>query len=168
MFDRLRVGRRALAAIVATLLAPAALPAPPAVDRDTREISAFVLTETAFTKYVQATKKLQAGRYRSAAPCDDSDDGESIDAQVAHVDAIPGATAAVRSAGLSTREYVVIGWSLFQAGMAAWAVSQPGAKLPAGVTMANVNFYRAHEATIKTLGLTSRSDDCEDDRDDDS
>jgi hypothetical protein len=159
------VGRLGLGAICAALLAPMLAMTQPAADRDSREVNAFVLTEAVFAKYAQATKKLQAGAYGSAANCDHGDGDQSIDAQVAHLNAIPGAAAAVKSAGLSAREYVVISWSLLQAGIASWALAQPGAKPTRDISMANVNFYRAHEAAIKSLGAESRSDDCRDDDD---
>ena len=66
------------------------------------------------------------------------------------------------AAGMTTREYLLFTWSVFQNGMAAWAVSQPGGKLPPGASMANVNFYRKHEAALKQLG-PSAPDDCADD-----
>jgi hypothetical protein len=158
--------RRVCSILAAMLLVPVAMAAPPAADRDTLEVNAYVLTEAAFTKYAQATKKLQAAPGRDA-DCDDDDDGGSTDAsiaaQVARLEAIPGARAVLQSAGLATREYVVIGWSLLQAGIAAWSLAQPGGKLPAGVSMANVTFYRAHEPVITALGAASRSRDCGDD-----
>ena len=168
-----RVGRCALAAIVAAFLVPAAFPAPPAADRDTHEVNSFVLTEAAFARFARATKALQTGSAQSAAACADDDaDNDSIDAQTARLDALPGAKAAVRSAGLTSREYVVIYWSLAQAGLAAWSLSQPGGKLPPGVSKANVDFYRAHEADIKAVTQTSHSEShsekCADDRDDES
>ena len=119
MFDH-RVIRRMCSVLAALLLVPVAMAAPPAADRDTLEVNAYVLTEAAFTKYAQATKKLQAAPGR-AADCDDDDDGgtdASIAAQVARLEALPGARAALQSAGLATREYVVISWSLLQAGIA--------------------------------------------------
>jgi hypothetical protein len=167
MFDYRRVGRCALAAIVATLLAPAALPAPPAVDRDTHEVNNFVLTEAAFNRFAQATKALEAATAHSTAACADDDDANnSIDVQTARLDKVPGASAAVHSAGLTTREYVVITWSLVQSGLAAWSLSKPGGRLPPGVSMANVDFYRAHAPAIEALRLTARSGGCGDSDDD--
>lgn len=163
MFSHRMVSGRRLSAIVAVLLAPALALSQPAADRDSREINAYVLTEAALAKYTQAMKKLNAGPKAAGAACADSEDDNSIDAQAARLDAVPAARAALKSAGISTREYVVFGWSVFQAGMASWALAQPGGKLPPGVSMANVNFYRAHEAAIQALGVGSRSADCEDD-----
>lgn len=175
MFDHRRAGERALAFIITVFTLATALAAPPAADRDTREVNAYVLTEAALARYTQATRKLQALPQRAAASCteggdeggdgEDDGNGKSIAAQVAQLEASPGAAAAVKSAGLTTREYVVFGWSLLQAGLASWAIAQPGGKLPAGVLRSNVDFYRAHEAAIKAAAPASRSEECEDERD---
>jgi hypothetical protein len=172
MIDRRRSGRRVLATMVAMLVSSAALAAAPSADRDAHEVDAYVLTDAALTKYAQATKKLQALPRRATAKCDDSGDdasgnGTSIAAQVAKLESTPGAAAAVMSTGLSTREYVVFTWSLLEAGMASWAVAQPGAKQPTGVLKSNVAFYRAHEAVLKAIAPASDSSDCEDERDSD-
>lgn len=132
-----------------------------APDRDTREINAYVLTEKGLAKYTTATHALGAIAKRLSGNCDDDDDGaQSIAATVARIDAISEAKAAIQSAGLTTREYVVFSWSLFQSGMAAWGLSQPGGKLPPGVSMANVEFYRAHEAEIKKFGKPVGTENC--------
>ncbi len=68
----------------------------------------------------------------------------------------------VQSAGMTTREFVVFTWSLFQTGLADWALEQPGGTLPPGVSKANVDFYRAHEQAFKELGTEQDSDDCDD------
>jgi hypothetical protein len=63
---------------------------------------------------------------------------------------------------MTTREFVVFTWSLFQTGMAAWALDQPGGTLPPGVSKANVDFYRAHEQALQKLGAQQGSDPCSD------
>jgi len=68
---------------------------------------------------------------------------------------------------MTAREYLVFSFSLFQSGVAAWALSQPGGTLPPGVSKANVDFYRAHEQALKKLAPQQDSDSC-DDRDDES
>ena len=62
---------------------------------------------------------------------------------------------------MTTREYVVFSWSLVQNGVAAWALTQPGAKPTPDISMANVNFYRKHEAAIKKLSEETKSADCD-------
>jgi hypothetical protein len=83
----------------------------------------------------------------------------------AKLNASPGAKAAIQSAGMTTREYVVFSWSLLQTGLAAWAVDQPGGKLPPGASKANVDFYKKNEAALQQL--EGAGGDCEDDRNED-
>jgi hypothetical protein len=149
-----------LVLVIASLLAAAAF-AQGAPDRDTREVNAYVLTEAALAKYSQATRNLGALAKQLSRNCDDNDESpSSIDQSVARIDAIAGAKAAIRSAGMATREYIVFGMSVFQAGLSAWALAQPGGKLPAGVSKANVDFYRTHEKAINALGAPSQGSDC--------
>jgi hypothetical protein len=159
-----------LLVLVVASLPPSPVFAQRAADRDAQEINAYVLTEAALARYSQATRNLGALSRDVSSDCgagDDGDDGDddegarSIDQAVARIDAIAGARAAIESAGMKTREYVVFGLSVFQAGLASWALAQPGGKLPAGVSKANVDFYRAHERAIAALGASSKSSDCD-------
>ena len=130
-----------------------------AQDRDTQEINRYVLTEAAFAKYTKATHKLQplAGLL-SAGDADDEEGFRSLSESVARIDAVPEAKAAIHSAGMTTREYVVFGLSLFQNGVAAWALDQPGGQLPPGVSRANVDFCKKHEAAIQKLRALTKGD----------
>jgi len=149
--------------IAAALVTSAPCIAQNFAERDAREIGSFVLTEAGLAKYTQAVKNLgaHASRMRDACGDDDSESARSLDQMAARLDAIPEVKTAVRSAGLTTREYLVFSLSLFQNGMAAWALTQPGGKLPPGTSMANVNFYRAHEAAIRQLGEQTKGSDCD-------
>jgi hypothetical protein len=69
----------------------------------------------------------------------------------------------MQSAGISSREYLVFSLSLLQNGIAAWALDQPGGKVPPGISMANVKFYRTHDAALKKLGEETKTADCDDD-----
>jgi hypothetical protein len=133
------------------------------VDRDTQEISSYVLTDAGLARYTKAAQALGAARKQLAANCDDDDDSnpQSLDQIVAKFNSHPGAKAALQGAGMTTREYIVFSMSIFQTGMASWALSQPGGKLPPGVSMANVNFYRKNEASVSKLSVASDSDDCD-------
>ncbi|MFZ2507667.1 MAG: hypothetical protein WAW79_04215 [Steroidobacteraceae bacterium] len=134
-----------------------------AQDRDTQEVMAYTLTEAGLAKYVQATRNLA----ELPETCDEDDsDSQSIDQSVAKLNAHPAAKAAVQSAGMTTREYVVFSWSIIHNGLTAWALSQPGGKLPAGTSKANVDFYKKHEAGLKSLGSSKSKDACADDRSD--
>ncbi len=133
-------------------------------DSDTREVTTYVLTERGLQQFTEASQNLGSLARELAGDCnedDDSEDAQSLDDMVARMDAIPGATAAIESAGMSNREYIVFSLSMMQNGMAAWAVSQPGAELPPNVSMANVEFYKAHEAEIQKLGAGMESGDCD-------
>lgn len=91
-------------------------------DRDTKEIGSYVLTEAVLAKYTQATKNPGTLARRMSDDCSDDDDSEnaqSLDASVARFDAIPGVKAAIKAAGMTTREYIVFSWSVFQNGLAA-------------------------------------------------
>ncbi|MBV6416694.1 MAG: hypothetical protein CMLOHMNK_01302 [Steroidobacteraceae bacterium] len=127
---------------------------------DAQEINAYVLTEAGLAKYTAATRNLDAVPEQCG---ETAEDGQSLSQVVARLDAIPPARAAIRAAGMTTREYVLFSFSLLQTGLASWGLSQPGGKLPAGISMANVNFYRAHAAAIQQI---KRADsDCDDARD---
>lgn len=136
-------------------------------DPDTKEVSAYKLTDAALAKYQKATTSL-ASIPAQPGECSDSADasnGESLDQQVAKMNANPAVRSAIQSAGMTTREYVLFSWSMFQAGMQAWALTQPGAKPQPGVSTDNVAFYRKHEAALKQLGEQGKSRCGEDPRD---
>ncbi len=127
-----------------------------AQDADIQEVQNYVLTEAGLAKFAEATKKLVALDAACKEDEDEDSDSQSINVMVAKLNALPGAQAAIQSAGFSTREYVVFSWSILQNGLAAWAVSQPGGKLPPGISQANVEFYKKHEAEIAALGGDDR------------
>jgi len=161
MFNRHRRLTFLLTAVTAALLAPAAAVAGDFPDKDTREISSYVLTDAGLAKYTQATHNLAALAKKRGKHCDDSKGAQSLNEAVSQFDAIPGAQAAIKASGMTTREYIVFSWSLAQNGIAAWALSQPGAKPTPDISMANVNFYRKHEAAITKLGGEMKSTDCD-------
>ncbi len=150
--SRNRLFAAALAfAMAIGLLAPDAAVAQ---DGDSREVSAYVLTESGLAKFAQASRNLAAvpGACEEEADDDDSDDQQSIDQMVAKINARPGAQAAIQSAGMTSREYVVFMYSMLQSGMSAWALKQPGGKLPPGVSQANVDFFNQHETAMVQIG----------------
>jgi hypothetical protein len=130
-----------------------------AQDADTQEVLRYTLTEAGLAKYIQATKKLVA---LPGSGCDDEDSESqpSLDAMVARLETAPGAKAAVQSVGMAPREYVLFSMSLLHNGIAAWAVSQPGGKLPPGASQANVDFVNNHSAQLKQLETLEPEDDC--------
>jgi hypothetical protein len=159
-FNRIRTVLVTVASVI--LLAPVVSVAQGFPDRDAREISSYVLTEAALAKYKRATSNMGELSKTVSGSCEDDEGSGSLDASVARINAVPGAQAAIQSAGMTTREFIVFTWSLFQNGMASWALSQPGGTLPPGVSKANVDFYRAHEQALNQLGPQQGSDTCSD------
>jgi hypothetical protein len=136
-------------------------------DSDTREINAYRLTDAALAKYAQVLHNVDAQARKAASNCDDenngdSDNGKSIDQMVTKLNATAGVRAAIQAAGMTPREFVVFSMSVFQAGMADWALSQPGGKLAPGVALENVTFYRKHQTEMKKLGESAKAADCDD------
>lgn len=138
---------------------------------DTREINAYRLTAAALAKYAQARKEMDVLARQTASDCGDEDEedsanGTTIDQLVAKLNTTAGARAAIQSAGMTSREFVVFSMSVFQAGMADWALGQAGGKLPPGVAMENVTFYRKHQAEMQKLGesakAAAKAADCDD------
>lgn len=152
---------RALPAVMSlALMLPA--PSQAQADRDTQEINGYVLTDAGLARYKKAMQALGTLSKTMSGDCKDSDDdvAQSIDQIVAKINSVAGAKAAIQSAGMTTREYMVFSMSIFQTGLASWGLSQPGGKLPTGVSMANVNFYRKNESALASLGEATQSDDC--------
>jgi hypothetical protein len=157
MPDVIRLVRATGLALAAALLALPAM-AQGTTDADLREIQSYSLSEPGLQKYVQATRNLSALRIED---CEEDTETRSLAAAAAKLDATPGAKAAVESAGLTTREYLVFALALLQSGMGAWALDQPDGKLPPGVSMANVEFYRKHAGEIEKIAEGLDGPDCE-------
>ena len=130
---------------------------------DAQEISRYALTEAGLAKYSQAARNLAALPGFAEDACkedEDTSNPESIAELAAQLDAMPGARGAVQAAGMTSREYVVFMMALLQGAMAGWALDQPGGKLPAGISQANVDFVKSHEAELRALESVS-SVDCD-------
>lgn len=147
------------AALTMLLIAP--YPAS-AEDADAKEVMRYTLTDAGLAKYTEATKNL-ASLPENPGACDNEDaDAESLDEMAAKLDAAPGARAALQSAGMTSREYVLFSMSLLQTSVAAWAANEPGGVLPAGVSKANVDFLKKHDGELKQLEGLTKQDDCGD------
>lgn len=162
--DHLR-GARWILASLAVLLAASAWAQDSGQD-DLKEINSYRLTDAGLAKFSQATRNLGPLEKNVHSNCgteEDSGDGngQTIDRTVARLNAIPGVQQAIQSAGMKTREYVVFSMAVFQAGMADWALGQPGGKLPPGMSMENVNFYRKHQADMQKIGQQQSSSGCD-------
>src|SRR5262245_36134477 len=149
-----------LAAASVLLIAPRLAQAQ---DSTAQEVLRYTLTDGGLARYSQATKQLAALPDQGSDACDDEGtEAQSLDDMAAKLDAVPGASAAIRSAGMTSREYVLFSLSLLQNGLAAWAVSQPGGKLPPGVSRTNVDFMKKHDAELKQLEPLRKKGDCDD------
>jgi len=145
------------AACVAMSPVASALASP---DADAREVNSYRLSEPTLAKYADATRRLSGALAENPPPCDDSSD-DSLSAMAARLDASPGASAAMRAAGMTSREYLVFSLAIFQAGMGAWALTEGGGELPPGVSEENVAFFQAHEAEIQELSGLLPESHCE-------
>jgi len=110
-------------AFLLMLLAPVVIEAQNPADRDAKEIADYMLTEPALAKYKQAVHKLQPLIAQLPQDCERENGSTSLKHMATRMDAIHGA-------GMTSREYLVFTWSVFQSGMAVLAVQQPGGKLP--------------------------------------
>lgn len=150
----------AAVACMLALLAPLVAGAQNLADRDAKEVADYVLTESALKKYTQAVRNLQPFMGQVPQDCDD-ENPKSLNDLSARLDGAPQVKSALKAAGMTSREYLLFSLSVFQNGMAAWALAQPGGQLPPGVKMANVTFYRAHEAELTKLGEVTKQSDCD-------
>lgn len=160
MFNTFKAILAVTSAFALALLAPSVAEAQNFSDRDTNEIAGYMLTDAALAKYTKAVHKLQPLMEQVPKNCED-ESPQSLNGIEAKMDGVPAVKSALNAAGITSREYLLFSWSVFQNGLAAWTLEQPGGKLPPGVKMANVNFYRAHEAEVKKLGELTKQADCD-------
>jgi hypothetical protein len=153
--------RTVTVAFALALLAPMAVEAQDLADRDAKEVADYVLTEAALAKYTKAVHKLHPLKEQLQQDCDREDARDSLNGMAARMDGVPTVKAALKTAGMTSREYLLFSWSVFQNGMAVWALDQPGGALPPGTKPANVTFYRAHKAELEKLGELTREMDCD-------
>jgi hypothetical protein len=141
----------------AALLAVCAALAADLPEADTREIQSFVLTEEGLARYMRATRGLKG---IEIAACGEAPDVASIADAAARIDAVPAAKAAVKSAGMTSREYVVFAFTLIETGFAAYVLETPGGRLPPGVNRANVAFFREHAGELQQLAVDTEDGCC--------
>jgi len=161
MFNTFQTALAVTIAFAFALLTPAWLGAQNLADRDTNEIAGYMLTEAALAKYTKAVHKLQPLMGQLPQDCDQHEGPHSLNGMAARMEGIPEVKSVLKAAGMTSREYLLFSWSMFQNGLAAWSLGQPGGRLPPGAKMANVNFYRAHEAELKKLGELTQHEDCD-------
>ena len=131
-------------------------------DADLQDVSKYKLSMDKIDKYIQSQKNLGAkvksmsAAERAAFQNSDisSDANASLDDMVAKIDKQPVMVAAIKDAGLSTREWVLVTMSMMQTGMAAAVLkmrpndNQDSLIREMKVNPDNIKFYNEHEAEI--------------------
>jgi hypothetical protein len=142
--------------------APAASPAAAQADADLSDISKYRLSMDKVDKYIAAQSNLVA-KMKSMSPAerqaldarnDASDSNGNLDDMVAKIEKEPMMVDAIRAAGLSPREWVVITMSMMQTGMAASVAkmrpndNQDSLIREMKANPENIKWYNEHEAEI--------------------
>ena len=129
----------------------------------TGSVAEYELTMEALRQWVEANRNLErvvaADPSVEAALEPEESEGQDVDASVAimaeRIEGIPAAAAAVEEAGLTPREYVVIGWTMLQSGMAGLSLKAGGDTAEVaremGIDPANLRFMAEHEAEIAEI-----------------
>ncbi len=164
--------RRFAAPLLAALLPLAASAAPPApqgspspapaasqADRDGAEIEAYRLTTDTLRKVAKVYAALDAkasadpalqARLDALATAGAGESPATLNGAVRRFESVPEMAAAIRAAGLDTREFVVFTVAFGAAGVGAYAVSQ-GAALPPDLPAAvrdNIRWFGEHREEI--------------------
>jgi hypothetical protein len=139
---------------------PEASAAPPSGEQDLGSLNEYELTMDRIDRYFQtqrnmmeALKDMTPAEREAANVAMDAD--ASLDEMVAQAEASALVSEAARAAGLSTREFVMISFSLFQSMMASSvAQMQPNVDQDSliesmNVNPANVQFVRENEAALR-------------------
>jgi hypothetical protein len=155
--------RAAGVVLLASALSTAAGSAQSSGDADLKAIGAYTLTMPKYQQYLDATVNLAnvAAKDPSLAQRMDGMGDKSLGEQVKLLDGVPAVKGAITASGLTTRDFVLTQGALLQAGMA-YALTKD-AKMPddevvkkAGVSKANLEFYRQNEAEIGRLAKEAR------------
>lgn len=139
----------------------ASMPAASQADQDLNDVSTYKLSMDKIDKYIQAQKNL-AAKVKSMSPAerealsnnDMSDPNTSLNDMVARIDKQPAMVDAIKAAGLSTREWVLVTMSMMQTGMAAAVLkmrpkdNQDSLMREMKVNPDNIRFFNEHEAEI--------------------
>lgn len=135
--------------------------------KDTKEIGAFRLTMDGLTKFSNSLKTL--GELTKKNPSlkekvDNSDSGEqTIDETLALYDRHPEVVSAIKTSGLTPRQFVVTSYALVANSMAL-AYRKAGMKgIPPGASTANMEFIEAHQKEIQALNPNKENTDPQDD-----
>lgn len=128
-------------------------------DNDLRAISAYTLTMPKYKQLMTAMANLgrSAQRDPKVGAALEGSGNLGIDQMVARLDAVPPVKQALGDAGLSTREFAVAQGAMLQSAMSygimkQYKLSPDSVSKSAGVSKANLEFFRANEAEIERMG----------------
>lgn len=144
-----RLARRTILAALLTL-GPAALRAqtPNALDR---AVMGYTLSMPKVDAWVKANVEMaRAMKARQGPPpASPEREAKTIEEMAAQFDAIPEMRRGIRKAGLSTKEFALLGLVMMQAQMyEAIAKENPTAAPPYNMNRANVTFMKANKAAL--------------------
>lgn len=128
-------------------------------DKDLKEISAYTWTMPKFKQLMTAMANLgKVARQdpKMASALEDSGN-LTIDQSAARYGAVPPVKQALRDAGLTPREFAVAQGAWLQSAMSygvmkQYKLSPDSVSRSTGVSKANLEFFRAHEAEIDQMG----------------
>jgi hypothetical protein len=106
MFETFQTAIAILVAFTLAQLAPMTAEAQNLADRDAKEVADYVLTEAAFAKYSLAAHKLQPLMEQVPKNCD-AESPQSLNGTAARMDGVPAVKSALKTAGMTSREYMV-------------------------------------------------------------
>ena len=124
--------------------------------KDAKEIAAFRLTTDGLTKFSNAAKALnELGRKNPSLKekVENSNAGEqTIDETLAIYERHPELVGAIKSSGLTPRQFIVTSYALAINSMAlAYQKAGVTKEIPAGASSANMEFIEAHHKEIAAL-----------------
>ncbi len=144
-----------LTAALVCLSAFAVAQTPNKATKDEKEIAAFKLTTEGFTKYSKAVAAMSELEKKdpSFKEKHESSDSQTIDETVQQFERTPQAMSALKSAGLTPRQFVLTTYALVVNAIVLAFKQQPGMmkELPAGASKENIEFMEKHRKEIEAL-----------------
>jgi hypothetical protein len=94
------------------LLAPPVAAGQNLADRDAKDVADYVLTDAALKKYTQAVRNVRPLMGQLPQNCDGDENPKSLNDTAAQMDGVPQVKSALKSAGMTSREYLLFSWSV--------------------------------------------------------
>lgn len=130
----------------------------PANDPEMQALAQYRLTESGLNEFMHATQNLATAARQHPAEVkamakenQHAKSAQTLSQMAAYFDSHPITRNALRSAGMSGRDFVLFSMATMQAGMslAFSKMKMKGAKAPPPNLAANMAFYQAHQAQFK-------------------